>query len=600
MCAIAGLVSYKNITQADSNKIRNLIHAMGHRGPDGIGFWSDESFRVHLGHARLSIIDINSRSAQPFKIGNYTISFNGEIYNYKNLKSRLESLGHIFYTDSDTEVLLISWIEWGEKCLELIDGMYAFAIYDGYVLHLVTDPFGEKPLFIYDGHADQIWFASELSALSTVLDLKPSLSDCDIFDFLSLGYLPSEHTGFKNVESLGQASHYKIYPNGNVEKSRYWTAPEIEIKKGKVYDFSTSDIKKIEDAIANSLELRLNADVSLGMFLSSGVDSTLIAAMCSRVLNKDLLAFTVAYQGNRDESAVASLIASDLNLRHIIVDGQSDVLAEGDIVSRLGEKYACPNDNSTLLSVMQMSLIATKYMKVALVGSGGDEIFYGYNKYQFMYKNRLALKYGRAFFSRSQRLKSLFNKNTAIYKYLDILNGDRYHQFLSIKNHGLGEFFNTIRPRKYDSWFDDNKFDLVYHARRFDMAQTLQKSYIPAIELGSMNAGLEVRSPFLSRRLLETISSYDQRSFLEFGQKHVQKRILERYLDKKILLKIQKKGFIYPVEEKIKAPNFQNHSGEKNKIESLFAIYNEYKQNDLARILLLRLLILERFYAQTD
>ena len=552
MCGIFGFMLNRPLTPDDKLLGRRGTEMLRHRGPDGSGEWLDEDRGVYLGHRRLAIIDLTAASDQPMVDGRLILTYNGELYNFAEIRDSLAQLGHRFTSTGDTEVVLKAWSEWGEQALDRFDGMFALVIHDGEQLHLVTDPFGEKPLY-WARTAEGIYFASEAQVLIELLGLTFAPSDGDIAAIMALGFIPAPGTGYTGFEVVPPATHLRLTASGPLSARCYWTAPRAEPHRGRLRPLSTTQIDCIQEALFNSLKRRVRADVPVGLFLSSGVDSSLIAAMVAKDLKLDLQTFTVSFPDGVDESAAASEIAGALGLRHEVVDSRDDNSGR-DAMDALTSLYGVPNDNLTALSMHQMSALARRHMTVALSGVGGDELFYGYGKYSFLYKNRYVYRLPEKLISALLGLHPLMRRNRLWNTAARLLSGDRAWRYVSLKNSGLGELLDGLPGRV--GWrrsdFTPEGRDLLYQVRDYDMAVTLPGSYIPAIDRGSMRAGLEVRTPFLSRDLVETIAAMDQRAFLAFGQKNVLRRIFSRYIPDKFI-RPSKQGFVFPAERYLAA-----------------------------------------------
>ena len=519
--------------------------ALHHRGPDHSSYWVDTDKGVFLGHTRLSIIDLSELSNQPMVRNGAVLAYNGEIYNYKELAEELSAQGVALTTTGDAEVLLQAWHSWGGACVDRFDGMFAFALYDGTKVHLFTDPFGEKPMYWAEA-AGGVYFASEPGPLVELLNLRADFSAEEITLFLSLGFLPGVSTGYEGLKRMPPATLLTVSPDGETRMETYWSAPEPEVSTGPVKELSEKDLDFVTEALVDSLRVRLRSDVPLGIFLSSGVDSSLVAALAAKELNQDTLAFTVKFPARQvaDESERAAAIARFLGLPHEVVDSLGD--PEGTDPYLMFDLYGEANDNLTVIPAYQMSLTASSTLKVALSGLGGDEVFYGYNKYQFLYRVRSWL----AMNEKVRRLMSAAYRDFLPRRWIpfrDLLSASTACRFIAAKNLPVWRWLSGL-PHVEDSaraLFPDNGIPVELYGRHFDLTHTLPLSYIPAMERASMRASLEVRTPYLNRRLLEVISGFDQRALLAFGQKSVLRRILGRYLPKE-LYDAPKIGFNYP------------------------------------------------------
>lgn len=541
MCGIIGCKLKRPLTHGDIERMRAMRDLMTHRGPDGAGEYILEQEGLFLGHRRLSIIDPEPRSAQPYIDDQMVITYNGEIYNYLELREELSAYTK-FETSGDTEVLIKAWRQWGASCLDKLDGMYAFAIKDKNGLHIVTDVFGEKPLYIHE-NSDGIYFASEPAPLIKILDLKWKPSHSDLNDFLNLGYIRPPYTGFEGLENIAPASHITIHPNNLRTAKTYWTITLPQSCKGSVRPFEETQINDVRDLLCSSLEKRLRSDVPIGLFLSGGIDSALIAALATKELGTKLHSYTVSFADKTDESEYASKIANYLGMPHTLIASHQDSAIQ-NAPHELLNLYGVLNDNTTGFAVSKMCKNAKDHLTVALSGLGGDELFFGYNKYDYLYKNRMLYDLSSHVQSLLPALAALpFSKTQTAAK---MLQGTIGQQFLQIKN-GLAQ--QAIIQMGYgdrgDFWEWDNE-PYYSQARKLDLICTMPQSYIPAVDRGSMQHSVEVRTPFLNRKLLNYILTLDQRALIHFGKKNLLQSMVKRYMPLDLLTP-RKQGFVYPL-----------------------------------------------------
>lgn len=538
MCGISGCLLNRPLTESDLVRLRGIGASLAHRGPDGEGEWMDKDAGVYLSHRRLSIIDLDTRAAQPMQRGHHVISFNGEIYNYPDLKNVLLSR-YRFTTESDTEVLLNLWAERGAAALDALDGMYAFALWDGVFLHLATDPFGEKPLYLY--HAPEgVYFASEPAGLIKAFSLSFTPTEADKSAFIQLGFLLPSSTGYPGLSSVAPAQHVIVSREG-IKQRTYWHPRKTEVPKGPIRKVSNSDINHIRDVLCQSLARRLRSDVPLGLFLSGGVDSALVAALAARELDVSLHTYTVAFPDGKDESVHAAGIARHLGLMHHIIDGREDPDAN-DLPRALHSIYGVPNDNSTALPLRQMCRAAKSSLTVALSGLGGDEIFFGYNRYHTLWRRRHAYRYASVL----KRLLSLaLPRLPRVRVWQDLLDGSPARKFLRLKNGSV----QYILEKGYGACGDifiPTDADLIFGVRDFDVSVVMPHSYIPPVDRGSMREGVEIRTPFLSRAVWDAATDIDPRAMIAFGAKNVTRQLLARYMPLDLLYPA-KQGFTMPI-----------------------------------------------------
>jgi asparagine synthase (glutamine-hydrolysing) len=543
MCGIFGFWLKRPLSPDDIELGRRGTQLIGHRGPDGSGEWFDRERGIFLGHRRLAIIDVNARSDQPMVRGKNVIIYNGEVYNFSELRDELKSAGDKFVTTGDTEVLLAAWARWGEQSLDRFDAMFAFALIDNDDLVLATDPFGEKPLYIARTD-DGIWFSSEPQPLIDILQLKFKPDHEDIALFLSLGFLPPPRTGFPELEVMRPATLRRYHRDLSYSERAYWRLPHNGNSGKSPADLSEQNVDDVAQALITSLKRRLRSDVPIGLFLSSGIDSSLVAALCARELQTPLTAYTVSFADGFDEAPAAAKIAAHLGLTHTIIDSRESVLNK-PLPSQLAELYGVPNDNLSGLSVQQMSQLARSHVTVALSGAGGDELSFGYNKYQFLWRRRAMYRLPSIFFQMAALLKPFFQSIPRLKQAADYLAGDQTFRLLSVKNGGFASAIRDISSGLPSLPVSGEEIALA--SRALDVELTLPGSYLSAIDRGSMRAALEVRTPFLSRDVFAKAAAIDGRTLIAAGQKALLRRILKRYLPDS-LTDFPKRGFVSPID----------------------------------------------------
>lgn len=541
MCGIVGCKLKRPLNDGDLSRLRTMRDALAYRGPDGKGEFFEIDKGLYLGHRRLSIIDTDKRSAQPMRSERQTLSYNGEIYNYLELRKELEAR-YQFKTESDTEVLLHGWDHWGKDALMKLDGMFAFALYDKAGLHIATDFFGEKPLYILENE-DEIYFSSEAAPLIKTFNLQWTPDARQLSEFFHLGYIEPPQTGYAGLTSVLPGSYVHISHEGTIiEKTRYWIPPKPHIHSGTIRPITDHDIDQVRDVLCNSLEKRLRSDVPMGLFLSGGVDSALCAALAKNELGVDLQSYTTAFPDGQDETAYAKSIAEHLSIPHTVIHSQQ-VDTWQNAPQNLLNYYSTPNDNMTVLAIADICKAAKECLTVALTGLGGDELFYGYNKYKTLYKNEL-------FYKRAGLLSPLLNtlSTLPVSKFKtahELLKGSPERQFLRVKNSNSQDEVEQL-VETLDGFLSADIYGLAHQARYFDLVSTMPQSYIPATERGSMRQSVELRTPFLNRALLDLTMSFDQRALIDTEKKYVLRRLLERYIPLDLLTP-RKQGFVYPI-----------------------------------------------------
>jgi asparagine synthase (glutamine-hydrolysing) len=545
MCGISGVFSKNPLTEDQINKGKKILNSLNHRGPDNKNYLINKKKNLFFGHNRLSIIYPHKEGNQPLTEDKNQIIFNGEIYNYKYLGQKYFNK-KISDNYSDTEILLKSWIKWKENFYEYIDGMYAFGIYDGNYLKLVTDYFGEKPIY-YFLEEEVLYFSSEIKPLLKVKKF-PELEAVNLDIFLKNGFLPNGLTPFKNIFKVKSNSILKINNDLRVSEQRLH-----KIEKGDQRNFSENDFEDFSNIMIETVKSRLVSDTSISLLLSSGSDSSLIAAISKKELNYDLL--TISLKNNKsDETDLIKGITNNLNLENLVIENNH--INE----SILDNCALTLNDNIEAFGIDNLtSILKSKNNKVTLSGLGADEIFYGYNKYE------IALKYINpsffkriSYFIKSKLKKNFYNKNFDPYKFL---NQNNYQRFNYLKNQM--EFKDYGNSKNIDDVDFSMKKDFLFNLRNFDLFQTLPYSFLPSSDFASMANSVELRSPYLNLNLLKFINKFDQKALLKKPRKFFIKKLLSTYLPEKLINK-KKIGF-----------RFDNSNFEKiNKLNNINFKYN--------------------------
>jgi asparagine synthase (glutamine-hydrolysing) len=520
VCGINGLLYSKG-----NPDIRKQLQAMNglitHRGPDDDGVYCTE--KVGMGMRRLSIIDLSTGN-QPMvnDAGDVTIVFNGEIYNYRILKGELEQQGVTFNTQSDTEVILRLYELHGEAMLNKLNGMFAFSIHDVKKnrIFIARDRFGEKPLYYYNSAEKAAW-ASELKSIVSLFPELKKVSAQALTLYFSLTYIPAPHSIYEDVYKL-PPGHYLTIDTLTLqaEAQQYW---DIDTHVETDHGISYADAQKqVSQLLFESVEQRMIADVPLGVFLSGGVDSTIVAAIMAKTSSQKVKTFSVGYEDKRyDESARARQIAQHIGSEHheYILDYNNIFNKVNDIILNYDEPFA----DSSCLPTYFVSSQTAQHVKVALTGDGGDEVFGGYNKYTLPYYRKQFQKYVPGFLRplvaekslvhnllRRGNSKSIFAKAR---KVADLLNEELIPGHLNIialgfRQQELDKLF-TNSSLNYQTlvsplFKDLNlKADELKQLRYMDKQISLEGDMLVKVDRASMLCSLECRAPFLDHRLME-------------------------------------------------------------------------------------------------
>src|ERR1035437_1858510 len=374
MCGIAGIFHFDPSRSVNEPLLKKMTNCLSHRGPDGEGFYIKNS--IGLGHRRLSIIDLSTGDQPMFNEDkSIAIIFNGEIYNYVELKEELKNLGCKFFTNSDTEVIIRTYETWGTDCQNKFNGMWAFALWDERKnqLFISRDRIGEKPLH-YSTHDNTFLFGSEIKGiLAYGCPQIPNLELTELY--LTLGYIPAPYTFYKNISKL-RAGHYLIVSPNSVQEKKYWDLPEIDEEnmirdKKLVYE-------TFESLLKDSVRIRMRSDVPYGAFLSGGLDSAGIVALMSEISKEPVKTFTIGFKEKMfDERKLAAMVAEKFKTDHheYMIEPNSFDEALEKVMHHFDEPFG----DSSALPTGKVSEIAAQKVKMVLTGDGGDEVLSGYN-----------------------------------------------------------------------------------------------------------------------------------------------------------------------------------------------------------------------------
>lgn len=590
MCGIVGFISKKLVNQ--DNHIANLINSMTqnirHRGPDGFGCWVDPNVGVGLGHARLAVRDLSDNGRQPMvsSCGRIVITFNGEIYNSDEIKAELYPLGRTFRGTSDTEVLLEAIAEFGlEKALFKCIGMFALAVWDTerQAIFLARDRLGKKPLY-YKKCGTELVFGSELSALEPLVDDMNSINRDALAAFLVFGYVPDPKSIFDRIEKLAPGNILSYSKDGTTSISSFWSLENViaQSESSTATDLlgDEATIDAVHSLIGDSVERRLVADVPVGIFLSGGLDSTIVAAVAKRKLGEGKVkTFSIGFnEGNFDESTEARRIAQHLGTRHYekIVTSEDALACIDDLPKVYDEPFADSSQIPTLL----LSRFARNHVTVALSGDGGDEVFGGYNRYLFGTQlsrfSNLVPRQIRALVASlilSQKVENI----DKIYSFLSGFRkvrsvGDKAHKLASILSlDEVGIYCQLLSqwPQAgsvvtgsrdpYDlsgiTHESKSKFNNYLDWMRYtDCVNYLPYDILTKVDRASMASSLEVRSPLLDHRLMEMSWRLDKRFLVRSGQsKWLLRQVLKNYIPRELTDR-PKMGFGIPLGEWLRGP----------------------------------------------
>lgn len=566
MCGICGFIG-----NGIEEKLENMTSAISHRGPNSSGtkqFLSTPfSRRGGLGHRRLSIIDISSDGIQPMSNEDDTvwIVFNGEIYNYRPLRKQLIQLGHRFKSETDTEVILHLYEEYGEKCLDHLNGMFAFAIWDTRQnkLFAARDRLGIKPFFYMLSH-ERFVFGSEIKCILASMDKTPDVNWQAISDYFNFLYVPNPQTAFDGIQQL-KPGHYMIIHLGSLECqiNCYWDAQHFIPQSGN-FDSTIDFPREIERILAESVEMQLISDVPLGVFLSGGIDSTVLTALAARSTSERIKTFTVAFQGKGvefyNEQEYARMVADHYHTEH------HEILIDLNNVEEILSLISCfdqPFGNPTFFLNYLISKFTKEHVTVALSGAGGDELFAGYPRYK-------GIDLARKFKWVPPSLMRIAGKSTNLVTdsfksptlrraklFFEGFHSDFAKQYGAWTYYYPNDMKNRLVPSLYkeqlpferiiSQYLQDENLDFDSKVEYLDLRSFLVDNILEYSDRSSMAVGFEVRVPFLDHRLVELSLQIPFSQKLKNGQSKAILKETFRDLIPGPVLNGEKRGFCPPL-----------------------------------------------------
>lgn len=567
MCGIVGFI--------DQNKrldiLDNMLEIQAHRGPDDRGLYFDEKTGIHLGHNRLSILDLSNAGHQPMvsKCGNYTIIYNGEVYNFKEIKEELIEKGYIFCSHSDTEVILYSLIEWGMEAVHKFIGMFAIVFYDRkkQKLFLIRDRAGVKPLYYYNFNGI-FMFSSEIKSFHKHPKFKKEINYKVLSYYFRLGYIPAPYTIFKNCYKL-EPGHYLEYDikTSTFDVTKYWDV-EAFYKKEK-FDLSENEIlDNLENILDSAINYRMISDVPVGVFLSGGYDSSFVSSILSQ--KQRINTFTIGFDNKKyNEAKHAKEIAMYLNTNHTeYYMKPEDVF---DLVESLPFLYDEPFGDSSSLPTILVSKLAKEKVKVVLSADGGDEIFFGYSRYKFLYNlypifsnkiKRILLKSVINLLNENliENINKLLPKKLRqtnikekFLKFKRAINSNNLNEaFLNASSHvsenEIKQFLNIYNNEIFYKFYN-NSLDLFDYMMMIDYKTFMVDDVLVKVDRATMGASIEGREPLLDHRIVEFMARVPKEiKYKNNENKYLLRQLLYKYIPKKLIDK-QKSGFQIPLNE---------------------------------------------------
>lgn len=564
MCGIVGLININN-EYVDHRLIIRSADLLNKRGPDDSGVWTEGN--VGLGHRRLSILDLSPAGHQPmqFADGRYVIVYNGEIYNFIELRKQINSDANCWHSNSDTEVILAAYAKWGPSCVTRFHGMFAFAIWDRQkkILFAARDRMGVKP-FYYNYSCNRFVFASRPRALFGLYpELSQEIDEQALRFYLETGYIPAPYSIYNDVRKLPPA-HYLLIDRNGLCLERYWDFRQIEPEQAWVKRTEEDLLDELDGILSGCVQSRMISDVPLGAFLSGGIDSSLVVAIMAKHSAKQVKTFTIGFKEKKyDESVYAQEVAD-----HLETDHQCEHLSVDDLLQLMPtfmEEFDEPFFDSAAFPTMAVSRLARKYVTVSLSGDGGDELFGGYHYYQIAQKLN-------SFFSLPLELRKNIATLIGLYPnhQTKMLSGalrqpDRASSFAFSRS--IAKDFGCVllpsvekKTKSIQELFSEASDSFPpglnpgEQGMRLDAFYTLPDDFLQKVDVASMAFSLESRDPLLDHDLVEWAMKLPVTWKLRGGvNKYLLRKLAYRYVPKSILDR-PKHGFSVPIDSWLRGP----------------------------------------------
>lgn len=561
MCGICGFASFKNIYAPEMR--HSTVHSMNnsiiHRGPDSEGIYDGDW--LTLGMRRLSIIDLSTGNQPIYSNSNTKVLvFNGEIYNYIEMKKDLVDKGYIFKTTSDTEVIVNLFEEYGTKCFEMLDGMFAIALYDIYKrkLYLVRDRMGEKPLYYYLDE-EKFIFGSELKCLQSTSLVPTEMNIVALNMYFQYTYIPAPFSIYNDVYKVLPGHYLLISEDGKCEDTCYWELT----KKQEFASLSYEEAKfQLFDRVEESVKMRMRSDVPFGAFLSGGLDSGTIVALMARNAKDAINTFTIGLKSENDESQRAKRMAEHIGTKHtnFVLDYKDSISIVSEILEHMDEPFA----DSSCIPEYLVSKLASEHVKVVLTGDAGDEILLGYNKYLINYYADRYLRVPKIF--RKGLIEPIIDRlpdksyfSTKVGKVIQSADKNVFQRRNRMMQMGFKDeesaylfskgLFNTSGQKIVSQLYEKAHGKDIDKTQFVDLHIVLEGDMLTKVDRMSMLNSIETRTPFLANNLVEFAYSI-QTDYKLFGKQT--KRIMKdtfKNLFPKGYDKLPKSGFGVPIDE---------------------------------------------------
>ena len=569
MCGICGFIDFTK--NSSEYQLKRMTKSLNHRGPDDMGYktYDFDNSIVGLGHTRLSIIDLSPLGHQPMHYKDYSIVYNGEIYNYKEIKFELKSLGHEFISSSDTEVILHAYKQWGIDCLSKFIGMFAIVILDKKLnkITFIRDRAGVKPFYYYINNG-LFLFASEIKAFSEHNNFTKKINIHAVHEYMNSGYISAPNTIFKKCSKLNPGHFLTINLNDNKTSIKcYWDVKKYYALPKKKISYEQAK-KELKNLMISSCKFRLVSDVPVGIFLSGGYDSSAVAALL-KTKNTKINTFTIGFEDGNNEAPIAKEIANYLGTNH--KEYYCTAKEAQDIISELSYYYDEPFGDSSAIPTILVSRFAKKDVTVALSADAGDELFAGYELYDTYIKNLKLLNKvplsirnitGKLLICINLLIPSNFQGiKKKIEVISEILRSQKkedfkilFNSYYSLSKNIRSKLFKNSLNYKYSSETSSslNISDELSYALAVDYSGYLQNDILTKVDRATMSVSLEGREPFLDHRLVEYLAQLPNHyKYEKKNKKKILKDIVYDYIPKELIDR-PKSGFSIPLEKWLK------------------------------------------------
>lgn len=566
MCGLSGFVDFKKELSVDI--VKNMTDSLAHRGPDDKGYFfsQDAQFNIGMGHRRLSVLDLSQNGIQPMSFNSFRIVYNGEVYNFKEIRLELEGAGYVFNSDTDTEVILKAYDRWGINFVKRLNGMFSMAIYNesNGVFTLIRDRAGVKPMYWHKSE-NLFMFASELKAFHNNPRFGKDINVKALGLYLNFGYIPQPYSIFKNTFKLESGCYLTFdTKTQNVSIKRYWDVSDAYTPKERIFDNEQEAIQSLDVLLNSSCSYRSISDVPTGVFLSGGYDSSLVASiMQSNSCNK-IKTFTIGFSDRKyDEAKYAKSVSDYLQTdHHELYCTTRDAV---DIVHQLPRIWDEPFADDSCIPTVLLSQFARNSVKVALSADGGDELFGGYRKYSVVTNYYSILKHVPFRRSLAKALKRV-ESNVSIDQLVKNFSGkmDSFSSIMGAKTieGGLLDYqkiFTTsevsqlvlpeVKSWDVEAFHNDAISDQYEKLMEVDFKTYLVDDILTKVDRSTMSMGLEGREPLLDYRVIEYAAQLDSSLKIQHGNgKYLLKKLAHKYVPSHLLNR-PKMGFSLPLQE---------------------------------------------------